>query len=255
MRLCPMAAACTSPAIISDENASRFIASPAGLQSKTRPTREINQRSSVWKILCPGNLLRKTIALRGAQESTGIVIEFRAELGLAHRVFRGPAVVLFDLLEHTPVLQRDPYRALEPARAGERRIDGVLDLLCEREHLGIETHRVAVGVLAEASGIERLGHRVLQAHAAMRLRRRRALLRHRLADDRHVELGDRTLDADDISSANTVLRAQSQNSRHVRMQYVRRRKRLERRVAALPMAAEPIGDAAEVLRNGLVLQM
>ena len=58
-----------------------------------------------------------------------------------------------------------------------------------------------------------------------------------------------------LPACHAVLIPQTQDRRHVRMQDVRRGERLERRVPALPMRAQAVGDATEVLRNRGILQV
>ena len=81
------------------------------------------------------------------------------------------------------------------------------------------------------------------------------LLLGRFADDADDEGRDGNVDALDVGRAQAVLASQAQHGVDVRMDDVRGRERLERRVAAVPAIAEAVGDALEARRRLDVLQV
>src|SRR5262249_54528335 len=76
-----------------------------------------------------------------------------------------------------------------------------------------------------------------------------------LADDCHNEPCHGAIDAFDLIGANVVILAHAQDRTNVRVNYMRRGKRLERRVAALPMRAELLIDAREIAMRTRVLHV
>ena len=64
-----------------------------------------------------------------------------------------------------------------------------------------------------------------------------------------------TLDALHVARLDPVLGAQPQYRADVRMDHVRGRKRLERRIAALPMFAEPVSDPRKIAMGVRILHV
>ena len=95
-------------------------------------------------------------------------------------------------------------------------IDRVVHAARERENLRVPQAGLAIRGLAELAERQRLGQRVLQADAAVRIRRRRRLLGHRLAHNRHDERRHRTIDPLDIGGRQAMPDPQSQQRVEVR---------------------------------------
>src|SRR6187549_174980 len=208
----------------------------------------------VWEILRLSDLVRKTIALLRCQHVAGVVVEFRPQLRLGHRILGRAAVELLNLGEHPAILERHPDRALEAARPGKLSVHVVVDRAGQRQNLRIQSILVLVGIATKPSAMKSLSQRVLEAHAAMRLRCWRTLLLDRLTHDRHVELGNGAFDARDSRRLEALI-PETKNRRDVGMQHVRSGKRLEGGVTALPMSSEPVGDPLEALGGRDILKV
>src|ERR1700678_841780 len=89
----------------------------------------------------------------------------------------------------------------------------------------------------------------------MRVRSRRELLFRRLAHDANDECRHRTFDPLHVARLDAVPGAQAEYRADIRMNHVRGGKRLERRIAALPMLAQTIVYAGEVAMRVRILHV
>ncbi len=189
--------------------------------------------------------------MRRRQDAVHVLAELGEDIVRGHRIGARAAVVLLDRFEARAVAQRDADRTLEALGSREALIDGEFDAVGEAEDARIAQGRFRIGILAQPAEHESFGQGVLQAHAAVRIRLRPALLRDRLADDPDDVGRDRACHLLYVVRRQAMRRAQRQDRVDIGMDDMRRRKRLERGVAALPDGAEAAGQPAVIdLRVG-----
>src|SRR5665213_1442621 len=108
------------------------------------------------------------IALLRREKSTGVLVEFRAQLIRRHWILGRASVVFFHFFERASIFKHNLGGALEAAWARIIRVDVIMHAARQREDLGISAALGAIGSLAERTVEQRLRQTVLQTHAPVR---------------------------------------------------------------------------------------
>ncbi len=112
-------------------------------------------------------------------------VEFRIQIVVAHRPFAAADRVLDIFLQHAAVLERELHVAFVVA---QRVVDGAVDAIAQRHHLGIAHHGVAVFLLARRAEQERHRGGMEHAELAFEAHLRRALAGELQHEMRHGEV-------------------------------------------------------------------